>query len=327
MTRRLCALGLLALSGLVPASAQQINQPNAGSAIRVSVDRINVGVTVTDSHGRSVQGLRREDFHVFDNGVEQPISGFVRSEEPAQLVFLIENSTADYFLAKLGKSPFAGADNLLNNISAIDQVAIVTYSQGAQLLLDFTPDKAAVGVALQSASTESGSGWVNLSSSLAATIDWLASVPGTKIILILSTGLDTSPPESWQLVQQKLKTSDVRILAVSLFGDFRQLPRNKKLSPDERESRLVVNQGVTESDVLLRQLSAATGGHAYFPKNPKDFDRAYGEIAQLVRGQYTLEFVPPAFDGQVHSLKIKTKHFWYHADHRPAYIAPARPSL
>ena len=160
MTRRLCALGLLALSGLVPASAQQINQPNAGSAIRVSVDRINVGVTVTDFHGRSVQGLRREDFHVFDNGVEQPISGFVRSEEPAQLVFLIENSTADYFLAKLGKSPFAGADNLLNNISAIDQVAIVTYSQGPQLLLDFTPDKAAVAVALQSASTESGSGWV-----------------------------------------------------------------------------------------------------------------------------------------------------------------------
>lgn len=327
MTRHLYALGLFALSGFVPASAQQINPSNAGSAIRVSVDRINVGVTVTDSHGRSVQGLRREDFHVFDNGVEQSISGFVPSEEPAQLVFLIESSTADYLLAKLDKSPFAGADNLLNNISAIDRVAIVTYSKGPQLLLDFTPDKAAVAAALQSASSESGSGWVNLSSSLAATIDWLASVPGTKIILILSTGLDTSPPESWQLVQQKLKTSDVRILAVSLFGDFRQFPRHRKLSPDERESRLVFKQGIAEPDGLLRDLSAATGGHAYFPKNPKDFDRAYGEIAQLVRGEYTLEFVPPAFDGQAHSLKIKTKHFWYHADHRPVYIAPAKPSL
>src|SRR5258708_892471 len=105
MTGHLYVLGLLLLSDLASVSAQQINQlPSSGSAIRVSVDRINIGVTVTDSHGRSVPGLRREDFRIFDNAVEQPISGFIPSEEPARLVFLIESSTADYLLAKLGKS-------------------------------------------------------------------------------------------------------------------------------------------------------------------------------------------------------------------------------
>jgi|SRR5580658_4468599 Ca-activated chloride channel family protein len=334
MTGRFHLAGLLVLLNCVAASAQQTDQlPNLGSTIRVNVDRINVSVSVTDSHGNSVPGLRREDFRIFDNGVEQVISGFVPSEEPSRLVFLIESSSADYLLVKLGKSPFLGADNLLNNISAIDRVAIVTFSKGQQLALDFTPDKLQARQVLQEVNSQfmslqanAGSGWQNLSSSVAATIDWLASFPGSKIIVVLSTGIDTSPPESWQLVQQKLKTSDVRILALSIFGDFRNPAKHRKLSADDRADQTFVKEGISQSDELLRQLSAASGGRAYFPKNAKDFGRAYGEIAQLVRGEYTLEFVPPAYDNQVHSLRVKVKHSWYRTDYRPAYLAPAAPA-
>lgn len=327
-------MGLLMLINFVSASAQEIGQlPNSDSTIRVSVDRINVGVTVTDSHGHSVPGLQREDFRIFDNGVEQPISGFVPSEEPARLVFLIESSTADFLLIKLGKSPFLGADNLLNKISAVDRVAIVTFSKGPQLVLDFTPDKFQAQRVLQEVNSQflslranAGSGWQNLSSSVAATIDWLASFSGSKIIVVLSTGIDTSPPEGWQVVQQKLKTADVRILALSMFGDFRKPEKHKKLSADQRADRTFVKEGITQSDELLRQLSAASGGRAYFPKDAKGFSRAYGEIAQQVRGEYTLEFVPPAHDSQVHLIKVKVKHSSYHADYRPAYLAPSSPA-
>src|ERR1700758_3857039 len=61
--------------------AQQTGEP-----IRVNVDRVNVGVIVTDSHGNFVEGLRREDLHVFDNGVEQPLSDFAAINEPANVV-------------------------------------------------------------------------------------------------------------------------------------------------------------------------------------------------------------------------------------------------
>lgn len=330
---RLCSrlAPLLMLLTCVSSKAQETGQlPNLGSAIRVNVDRINVGVTVTDSRGHSVPGLRREDFRIFDNGVEQAISGFVPSEEPARLVFLIESSSADYLLVKLGKSPFLGADNLLNNISAIDRVAIVTFSKGPQLALDFTPDKVEARRVLQGINSQfmslranAGSGLQNLSFSVAATIDWLASFPGSKIIVVLSTGIDTSPAESWQLVQQKLKTADVRILALSIFGDFRNPAKRKKLSADDRADRTFVKEGITQSDELLRQLSEASGGRAYFPKDAKEFNRAYGEIAQLVRGEYSLEFVPPSYDSQVHAIRVKVKRSWYRADYRPAYLAPA----
>jgi len=50
------------------AGPQENPQPPK-QTIRVSVDRVNIGVIVTDLHGHFVEGLRREDFHVFDNGI------------------------------------------------------------------------------------------------------------------------------------------------------------------------------------------------------------------------------------------------------------------
>src|SRR6266480_60372 len=66
--------------------------------IRVSVDRVSVGVIVTDSQGHFVEGLRREDFRVFDDGIEQPLTGFATIDEPAQVLLLIESGPAVLFL-------------------------------------------------------------------------------------------------------------------------------------------------------------------------------------------------------------------------------------
>lgn len=322
---------LLLLLGCAPSRAQEIGQsPFSTGTIRVNVNRINVSVTVTDSHSRSVPGLQRKDFRIFDNGAEQTITGFVPSEEPARLVFLVERSSADYLLVKFGKSPFLAADNLLKNISAIDRVAIVTFSQNPQLVLDFTTDKLQARSVLQGVNSDLRglrdnitSGSLNLSSSIVTTIDWLSSFPGAKIIVLLSTGIDTSPLESRRLVESKLKTSDVRILALSMFGDFRKPAKHKKLSADERADQAFVKEGIAESDDLLREFTGASGGHAYFPKDLKDFQRAYSEMAELVRSQYTLEFAPPAYDGKIHAISVRIRHSGYRSDYRQAYLAPA----
>ena len=300
-------------------SKAQSQQPTP--SIQVTVTRVNIGVTVTDSAGHFISGLKRADFQVFENGIEQPITDFLPIEEPAQLVLLIESGPAVLFLAK---NHLLAADALLATIGPTDRVAIASYSQSPQLLLDFTPNKAQARATLQSIDFGNDYADLNLSSSLAATIDWLAPLPGKKTIVLLSTGVDTSPTQNWQLIQQKLNTSDVRILAVSLAGDFRKPAKHKKLSAQEREDRTFVKQVFGEADHWLRELSHSTGGRAYFPKNTQEFSRAYAEIAQLVRHEYSIAFAPPAADGQLHSLKVKAKHSWYQVDHRQAYLAPTR---
>ena len=307
---------LLFLLFAEPPSQAQTQEP---PPIRVTVNRVNVGVTVTDSTGHFIEGLRSEDFQIFDNGVEQPITDFLSIEEPAHLLLLIESGPAVYFL---GQGHFRAADTLLTSISPADRVAVAAYSNAPELILGFTPDKAAARFALQNLNFNLGFAELNLSASVAATLDWMAQLPGKKTIVLLSTGFDTSPPENWRIVQQKLQTSDVRILAVSLSGDFRKPVKSKKRDATITAERDSVNEGFRKADESLKQLAAATGGRVYFPINADEFSRAYAEIAQLIRHEYSLAFAPPAADGQLHSLKVKTKNSAYQVDHRQAYLAP-----
>ena len=315
---------LLLLSSQAFLHAQEPNKtPSSEGTIRVNVDRVNVGVAVTDSHGHFIGGLHRKDFRVFDNGVEQLLTAFLPVEEPAQLVFLMECGPASFFL---GKSQLLAGEALLNSLSPADRVAIVCYSKGPEVFQDFTADKAEVRLALHGLGSAGAFTQLNLSSSLTATLDWLARVPGKKTIVLLSTGIDTSPSTDWRIIQQKLNASDVRILAVSVSGDFRKYAKWRKLSIDEREDRKFVKEVLAEADQSLHEISVATGGHVYFPKNERDFERAYREIGELVRHEYRLEFNPLLLDGKLHTIQVKVKRSWCHVDHRQGYLAPSPAS-
>ena len=327
-----CALLLVfLLAGGTSSQSQKRPDPAlAEPAIRVDVNRVQLTVNVTDSRGRFAKGLSQEDFRIFDNGKQQPITLFASNEEPAQIVFLIEHGIVDYVLAGLGKSPMVAADALVSRLAPSDRVAVVTFSDRARVALDFTADKVEARRVLKDLyshlfEARAGSSSLNLSSSLAATLDRLASVPGSKTVILFSTGIDTSPPETLRIIQGKMVTSDVRILAISVFGDIRKPAKGRKLSLDEREERAFVKQGIAEADQWLHRLSRIAGGRFYVPKNAKDFDRAFGEVSQFVRGEYVLEFVPPSLDGRLHSLRVKVKRPWYRIHHRQAYLAPTPP--
>ena len=317
-SRLAAALALaIALSFCPGVDAQSTAQEQAPT-IRVTVDRVNVGVIVTNRNGDFVDGLRREDFRVFDNGVEQPVTDFLSVTEPAQVLFFIESGPAVVFL---GRDHLVAAAKLLNSLSSEDRVAIASYSKDPELLLDFTADKPATRFALQNLNFTLGFGELNLSASLASAVDWLGTLRGKKTIVVLSTGIDTSPAGKWQAIQQKLETSDVRILAVSLSGDFRKPLKHKVLSRQEKKDRAFVKESFAAADQSLRELSRVTGGRVYFPKNLEDFDRAYAEIAQLIRHEYSVAFTPPARDGQIHSIAVKVNGFEQGVDHRQAYLA------
>lgn len=303
----------LALLSALPGYGQQTNPQEQQPTIQVKVERVNVGVIVTGRDGKFVEGLRQDDFRILDNGAEQPVTGFLSIADPAQVLFLIESGPAVVFL---GKSHFHAADTLLSNLSPDDRVAIASYSKDPELLLDFTADKPMARLALENLNFMAGFGDLNLSSSLASTINWLTTLPGKKTIVVLSTGLDSSPPGKWPIIRQRLETSDVRILAVSLSGDFRKPIKHKVLTRKEKEDRAFVKAGFAEADRRLRELSQVTGGRVYFPKSQKEFDQAYREIAQLIRHEYSLAFAPPANDGQLHRIEVRVKGMGRQADYR-----------
>jgi Ca-activated chloride channel family protein len=317
---------LFFLRGSLLSVQSQEPAPQESQPIRLRVDRVNVGVIVTDARGRFVEGLPRGTFHVFDNGTEQPITEFASIEDPGQVLLLVEVGPAVYLLES---THLHAALALLNGLSADDRVAIASYAEAPQPILDFTADKRTAAAALDQLRFNLGFAQLNLSSSLSTVLDWLAQVPGKKTIVLLSTGVDTSPPSKNAALLSRLKTTDVRILGVSLSGSLRSVkPAGKSKVADAAT-------GFAEADQQLKALAEATGGRAYFPRNAKEFNGVYTEIAQLIRHEYSLAFTPPAYDAMVHAIEVrvtpdgpasKSPAPAYRVDHRQAYLAP-RPNM
>jgi Ca-activated chloride channel family protein len=302
-----------------------------GQNIRVDVNRVDVGVIVTDAKGNFIEGLRQRDFQVLDRGNVQPITDFAPVDAPAQVLLLLEAGPAVYLLQD---SHLFVANALLNGLSAGDRVGIAVYNNAPAALLDFTTDKRGVEEALDRIQFNLGFGNLNLALSLNTVLDWLERVPGKKTIVLVSSGVDTSPEEAMRSLLPRLQTGDVRIFSISMSGPLRN--GNKGTKQQIRQTQ----QAFEQADTWLKTLSEATGGRAYFPENARAFEATYRQIAELVRHEYSLAFAPPKADGEIHLLDVKVvagapsgnvnnkslnNVTEYRVDHRRGYIAPKPP--
>ena len=317
MASSLClALHTASLAAQEPSAAPSPN-------IQVEVDRVNVGVIVTDSKGNFVEGLQQGDFQVLDAGTPQLITDFAPIDAPAQVLMLLEVGPAVYMLQD---SHLYVAQALLNGLSTGDRVAIAVYNDAPTALLNYTTDKGSVTAALNQIQFNLGYGNLNLATSLNTVLDWLARVPGKKSVVLLSSGVDTSPTQDMQSLLPRLETGDVRIFSISMSGPLRNGKKGTKQEIQQTQ------QAFAQADAWLQAMSEASGGRAYFPESAKAFQETYTQVAQLLRHEYSLAFAPPKADGVVHAIDVKVLNNEgsattpdYRVDHRRGYIAP-RPS-
>jgi Ca-activated chloride channel family protein len=290
--------------------------------IRVNVARVNVGVVVTDEKGKFVEGLRREAFHVFDNGAERRITEFASIEEPGQVLLLVEAGPAAYFLQNAN---LFAADTMLKGLSEADRVAVARYTDAPLGIQDFTTDRMGTQTALSSIQFNLGFADLNLSSSLSGVLDWLERVPGKKTIVLISTGVDTSPSAAATELQTRLRVGEVRILCVSTSGPLRNGKQGGKAKIQQMQDEFAA------ADQRLEAIAELTGGRAYFPMNGKAFQETYKQVAELVRHEYSLAFALPLADGAIHSIEVKIDRVGaagksapaaYRVDHRKGYQAP-----
>jgi len=296
-----------------------VRSPN----IRVEVDRVNVGVIVTDSKGNFVEGLQQRDFEVLDAGTPQLITDFAPIDAPAQVLMLLEVGPAVYMLQD---SHLYVAQTLLNGLSAGDRVAIAVYNDAPTALLNYTTDKGSVTAALNEIQFNLGYGNLNLATSLNTVLDWLARVSGKKSVVLLSSGVDTSPTQDMQSLLPRLETGDVRIFSISMSGPLRNGTKGTKQEIQQTQ------QAFAQADAWLQAMSEASGGRAYFPESAKAFQETYTQVAQLLRHEYSVAFAPPKADGTAHAIDVKVHKNEgsattpdYRVDHRRGYIAP-KPS-
>ncbi|MFY9731411.1 MAG: VWA domain-containing protein [Candidatus Acidiferrales bacterium] len=290
---------LLALHAQEPAGI-----PQAG--IQTTTEIVKIDASVLDRQSKFVAGLAQNRFRVLDNGIEQPIVFFAPIEAPAQVLVMLETSPAVYLIHA---EHLTAAYALLDGLAADDEVALVSYSQSPQPILPFTPDKSELAAALGQVQYTLGMGDLNFYDSVSTVLDWIAPLHGKKAIVLLTTGLDSSPPERWDALAQKLKKDDTVVFAVALGGLLRHPPSAKKKkskpAPKLDETGEPPNPVTfAKADAALLSLAKITGGRAYFPESPTDFVAIYREIASSLRHQYVLG-IAPQHDGKFHSLIVQ----------------------
>ncbi|MGB9403633.1 MAG: VWA domain-containing protein [Candidatus Acidiferrales bacterium] len=296
--------------------------PTSQEPLKVQSQLHVVEASVADSHGDFRNDLKASQFLILDNGVEQKITFFEPVESPAHIAVLIETSPAVYLIQG---QHLSAAYALLDGLATTDEVALVTYDEKTRLVLPFTADKRALLEALDGLQYFLGMGDLNFYDAVRSTLAWLPAANGKKALLVLATGLDSSPPAHWQALQHELQMTDVPVFTVALGGSVRdhkgKKPEGKNKPQDkknagtgsqdetanaERKTEVEAAEASFErADAALREIAETTGGRSYFPASLNEFAKVYREIAAQLRHQYLLAYTPPAPDGRIHTIEIR----------------------
>ncbi len=306
------AIATLATHAQQPAAAQQ---PEAQIAVRVEL--VNLDVTVTDARGNYVRNLKRENFRVLDEGLPQTITHFTPMEAPAQVLLVVETGPAVYLIHR---QHLAAAHLLLQGLGPDDAVALATYDSQARLLQPFTTDKRTLQAQIAGLTYNLGRSQLNFYGSLAVALEWLTATPGKKSVVLLTTGLDDSPAARWEALLGKLRASEAAIYTVALGGELREPPAARKGAPADPEAAQVAER-FAHADRVLKEIADITGGQAFFPRKPSDFDSIYRQIATVLRHTYRIGFAPPKRDGQFHRV------FVHLLDDKGEVLGPFYPEL
>jgi len=269
--------------------------------IAVTANLVLLPVSVTDSRGAFVSGLKLEDFSVFEDGQLQKLSVFEEEDTPVTVGLVVDHSRS------------MGA-KLAGVVTAVSSFAHLSNPRDEMFVVDFNDDVSVElmkGKAFSSDAKELGEALTAVSAR-GRTALYDAVNEGLlhlqyghwekKALVIISDGGDNASHLKYSQVLAQARQSQALIYSIALLG-----------APGEEEN-----------PKILQRLCKDTGGVAYFPGPKKSVADVSKEIARDLREQYTLGYVPQKI-GDIHSFrKLEVKitghgHGKLHVRTRPGY--------
>ncbi|RPI27281.1 MAG: VWA domain-containing protein [Acidobacteria bacterium] len=297
-------LGLLFISAPALRSQQQKDQR---PVIRTRVDVVNVLCTVREDSGKGkyVEGLKKEDFEVYEDGVKQNLQyfnhGMGEEADPLSIALLIDTSGS--VKSKLSFEQRAAVDFLKSTLRKNkDLSAVVQFHEEVELLQDFTYELGLLQTAITN--TRAGGGTKLYDAIFAASEDLLKKEVGRRVIVVLSDGDDT--------------------LSV--------LPKKDAIKAAQEQDIVIFGLGIRSADTnygALKDFAQDTGGLFVDSEiEPNRLREAFGKINGEIKNQYSLGYVSQnkARDGAFREIKIKLRKRGLKIKHRKGYYAPQAES-
>lgn len=299
--------------------------------VRVNTTLVTIPVSVMDREGRYAPRLRKEDFRLWEDGVEQQIALFTTVDKPFTLVLMIDTSSSTRFqLDEIQDAAIA----FINQLQPADRVMVVTFDDNIRVLTDFTSDRGQLRDAIHR--TRPGQG-TRLYDAVDMMINQkLAAVPGRKAIVLFTDGVDTtSKHATYESTVRDAEELDAMIFPVqydtaeNVGGGSSRPGSNRRSGADvlidilgsigggkHRGSNGGGGHGggsgtsrgdYERGDRYLHDLADRTGARLYQADTTQNLASAFASVAEELRRQYSLGYYPkrPAQAGERRSIRVR----------------------
>ncbi len=321
---------LALLVGHVVVSTQQ----QEGFRFRTGVELINVTAAVTDARGRFVEGLRQEDFQIYEDGVLQEIFHFSAERVPVSLGIVLDTSGS--MAGQKMRSARSALDRfLLELLDPADEVFLYRFSNYPILVRNWTTDRESVSGALRRIEPLGGTAMYDAVAEAVPLAD--RGQHQKKAIVIISDGNDTNSLTDPHSLRQLIRETEVLVYAIGIdsrgsSGFTLRLPRvpqpllfpipsgrgrggrpggSRRSSSDER-----VNEAA------LRELTDDSGGRTEIIRSVGDLDPATAGVANELSRQYNLAYPAPGHrDGRWHEIEVEVAGSKHRVRARRGYVA------
>ena len=272
--------------------------------IRIQVNEVNLIFTVTDKKGRFITGLQRQNFGLLDDGREpEAVLRFSQQTNlPLRVGIMLDTSSS---IRQRFQFEQDSAIEFLLQILHLNDRAFV---EGFDIQTDLTQ------------------GFTNNIDLLNQGIRKLRPGGGTA----LYDALYKTCRDQMLTLQERGAVRRAIILVSDGDDNYSRAEESDAIKMCQRADTIVysistnVSPSRDKGDDILRQISDATGGQAFYPVKIEDVAQGFHNIEEELRSQYQLVYRPADFkqDGSFRTIYLQALDPRYHVRAQKGYFAP-----
>jgi Ca-activated chloride channel family protein len=253
-------------------------------SIKVNVNLVLVPVTITDVLNRTVVGLEKSNFMVFDGNAAQEIRHFSSEDAPISLGVIFDTSGS--MRDKFDRARQAIVE-FFKTANPQDEFFMIAFSDTPEELSDFTNSVEDIQDRLLFVMPK---GRTALLDAIYLGVRKMKQAKyQRKALLIISDGGDNRSRYSEGEIISRVKEADVQMYAIGIFDPYFR---------SEEESR---------GPGLLANIAEITGGREFTVDDPNELGDVAAKISIELRNQYIIGYRPQSdvHNGKWHKVKVK----------------------
>ncbi|MBA4122042.1 MAG: VWA domain-containing protein [Acidobacteria bacterium] len=283
---------------------------DSDEVIRVDTSLVVVPTRVTDRRNRNITDLKKEDFRLFEDGIEQTIESFEDVSAPFTIALVLDVS--DSTTNKL-QSIKAAAIAFLDQLRPNDRILVFTFDKYLNKIADGTVEDLG-NVQNSIAFSQTGGGTSLYDATTSINVDYFGKIGGKKAMIIFTDGIDTtSVHQTFARSVRLAEESDVLIYPIQ-YETVEEVLRSKPKITDMQSGanvQFVTAKGeplpaaYKHGTLYLRSLANGTGGTFFYADTIKNLQKSFAKIAQELGQFYGLSYYPQNQTADAKRRKIK----------------------